>query len=184
VEDDAALREVIATDLHDSGHQVTTACDGADALEQLRARSNELLPDVILLDRMMPNMGGQLFRFRQLAYARLAAIPTLIMTSWPLDRSGRMRLGGVRVIQAFRAARSPRRAAGGNRTNQVPMRRTTAAGRVVKASPSRALCACSSRPGRRTRIEGGSHIGDLRTRAAENGRCNTPMLLRSSIAPP
>jgi CheY-like chemotaxis protein len=98
IEDDEGLREAIATELRDAGHRVTTASDGSDALEQLRTLA-DARPDVILLDLMMPNMGGQLFRHRQLADARLADIPTLVMTAWPLDRSGRVRLGGVSVIR-------------------------------------------------------------------------------------
>jgi CheY-like chemotaxis protein len=54
VEDDLALREMVAEVLHDAGYQVVTAGDGHDALVQV----HEQMPRVILLDMKMPGMNG------------------------------------------------------------------------------------------------------------------------------
>jgi CheY-like chemotaxis protein len=57
VEDEDSIREVTAAWLADEGFAVTTACNGADALRQLR----HAWPDVIVLDLMMPVMDGWAF---------------------------------------------------------------------------------------------------------------------------
>ncbi len=54
VEDDPWIQWMIADDLADRGHTVMTACDGGEALERLR----ETLPDVIVLDLMLPRLDG------------------------------------------------------------------------------------------------------------------------------
>lgn len=56
VDDDAAIREIIAETLGDEGYTVLQASDGAQALDILR-RSAE--PLVVLLDLMMPGMSGK-----------------------------------------------------------------------------------------------------------------------------
>jgi len=56
VDDDAAIRELIAETLNDEGYSVMQAPDGARALDILR-RSAE--PLVVLLDLMMPRMSGK-----------------------------------------------------------------------------------------------------------------------------
>jgi two-component system chemotaxis response regulator CheY len=63
-EDDANLRELIAQTLVDAGFEVSTAANGADALQCVQAFG----PDVILLDMHMPIMDGPTFaeRYRQL----------------------------------------------------------------------------------------------------------------------
>jgi CheY-like chemotaxis protein len=77
VEDDSDIREDLAELLRDQGYRVTTARNGAEALEQLRA---ELMPCLILLDLMMPVMDGWEFRRRMLADDRLAGVPTVLLT--------------------------------------------------------------------------------------------------------
>jgi pilus assembly protein CpaE len=54
VDDDELLRKMTGTLLTNQGFEVTTAPDGIKALEQLKF----MLPDVILLDVMMPGMDG------------------------------------------------------------------------------------------------------------------------------
>jgi CheY-like chemotaxis protein len=57
VDDEAAIRYTIEDALSEEGYQVSTAQDGAKALEEVsRAR-----PNVILLDLMMPVMDGWTF---------------------------------------------------------------------------------------------------------------------------
>ncbi|HEX6586727.1 MAG TPA: response regulator [Solirubrobacterales bacterium] len=40
------------------GYEVITATDGLETLERLKEASSNQLPDLILLDAMMPNMSG------------------------------------------------------------------------------------------------------------------------------
>jgi PAS domain S-box-containing protein len=56
VDDEDAVREVAADILASLGYHVTTARDGATAVDQFRERHHEV--DVVLLDLAMPGMGG------------------------------------------------------------------------------------------------------------------------------
>lgn len=78
VEDDADNAAAIREVLEDEGYSVTRASDGADALRKL---GSGLMPGLILLDFMMPEMDGS-----QLARAvkddpRWAAIPLVLLTA-------------------------------------------------------------------------------------------------------
>jgi CheY-like chemotaxis protein len=55
-EDEESLRTLVARALSDSGHEVTTAVDGADALEQLSRAGGAF--DLLLTDIKMPLMDG------------------------------------------------------------------------------------------------------------------------------
>lgn len=54
VEDDKAIREMLAMFLNNKKYNVITAADGKQALEQLY----QSVPDVLLLDWMLPDMDG------------------------------------------------------------------------------------------------------------------------------
>jgi two-component system, OmpR family, alkaline phosphatase synthesis response regulator PhoP len=54
VEDDRFLRRACEVSLRQRGFSVTTAADGEEALRKVRAE----LPDLILLDLLMPKMTG------------------------------------------------------------------------------------------------------------------------------
>jgi DNA-binding response OmpR family regulator len=54
VEDDADLVELLSFNLKSSGFAVGTAADGAEALKKARAQ----MPDLILLDLMLPELDG------------------------------------------------------------------------------------------------------------------------------
>src|SRR3954463_16774677 len=54
VDDDPQLREALTRALELDGYAVTTASNGAQALEAISARR----PDVVVLDVMMPYVGG------------------------------------------------------------------------------------------------------------------------------
>ncbi len=54
VDDSATVRKLISSKLEKVGHEVLCAVDGLDALEQIK----EVVPDLILLDIMMPQMDG------------------------------------------------------------------------------------------------------------------------------
>jgi DNA-binding response OmpR family regulator len=53
-EDDADVRRLVALALEGEGHEVVTAVDGMEALHSMA----EQLPDLMLLDVMMPNLDG------------------------------------------------------------------------------------------------------------------------------
>jgi two-component system phosphate regulon response regulator PhoB len=53
VEDEADIRDVLAFNLRQAGHQVLTAARGRDAIEQLAQK-----PGLILLDVMLPDISG------------------------------------------------------------------------------------------------------------------------------
>jgi CheY-like chemotaxis protein len=79
VDDYADLRRAVATLLKCKGYEVVEACNGHEALAQLRHHS----PDLVVLDLEMPVMDGWQFRAAQrcLADERLAAIPVLLFTA-------------------------------------------------------------------------------------------------------
>jgi CheY-like chemotaxis protein len=79
VEDDEGIREALVDLLDSEGFSVTSAIHGADALERLRAASE--LPDVILLDLMMPVLDGWAFRAEQRQDPKLSAIPVVVITA-------------------------------------------------------------------------------------------------------
>src|SRR4051794_22667978 len=95
IEDDLTLRETLAELLRDEGHQVDIAGDGMAGLEQLEAAPP---PDVIILDLMMRTMDGKQFRIAQLADARFAGIPTLVITAGHVDDQNRLVLGEAPVL--------------------------------------------------------------------------------------
>jgi len=77
IEDDADIRETIATVLELEGYKVQATANGREALAHLSAGFR---PQVILLDLMMPVMDGWEFRKRQLLDEALARIPTVVMS--------------------------------------------------------------------------------------------------------
>ena len=74
VDDDALIRETLATALGDEGYAVRVAPDGRAALSAL----GTWRPDVIVLDLMMPIMDGVAFRAAQRSVAETAQIPVIV----------------------------------------------------------------------------------------------------------
>ncbi|MFH0775881.1 MAG: response regulator [bacterium] len=54
VDDEFHIRKIIETKLKGAGHDVATAGDGEEGLRL----SKELLPDLVILDLLMPKMNG------------------------------------------------------------------------------------------------------------------------------
>ncbi|MCM3926445.1 response regulator transcription factor [Frankia sp. AiPs1] len=75
VDDDAAVRESLERSLRFEGYEVTTAVDGADALDAVGRHQ----PDIVVLDVMMPRIDG-LETCRQLR-ARGDDVPVLMLTA-------------------------------------------------------------------------------------------------------
>ncbi len=78
VEDDAALREMMAQQLHLAGFAPATAPNGYEALALLRQGFPAKL---ILLDLKMPIMDGWAFRAAQRRDPDLADIPVIVMSA-------------------------------------------------------------------------------------------------------
>ncbi len=78
VDDDREIREVFQEILEYEGFAVTTARNGAEALDRLRSAPS---PAVILLDLSMPIMDGATFRVEQRKDASLASIPVVAISA-------------------------------------------------------------------------------------------------------
>jgi len=76
VDDSAVIRELIAVNLELEGFEVTTADDGESALEI----ANDMRPDVITLDVMMPRMTGFEAVERLREDSGTATIPVVMVT--------------------------------------------------------------------------------------------------------
>lgn len=77
VDDDIDIREATAFVLEDAGYRVSTAENGARALDRLHGGT---APSLILLDLMMPIMDGWQFLAEVAREPRLAAIPIVAIT--------------------------------------------------------------------------------------------------------
>ena len=78
VDDDDVARHVVHRMLERAGHTVEEAADGEAALNALEAG---LLPDCVVLDLMMPRVGGVDVLRRMRNDARWQAIPVVLMTA-------------------------------------------------------------------------------------------------------
>lgn len=78
VDDDEVSRHVVRKMIERDGHQVEEAGDGEAALAAMDAG---LLPDCIVLDLMMPRVGGVDVLRRMRSDERWQQIPVLLMTS-------------------------------------------------------------------------------------------------------
>ena len=79
VDDDHDSRDALERLLRFAGYGVITASNGGEALELLRRDAQ--VPDLILLDLMMPVMDGRAFRDAQKKDARLAGIPVVVVSA-------------------------------------------------------------------------------------------------------
>jgi two-component system, OmpR family, phosphate regulon response regulator PhoB len=77
VEDEPAIAELISVNLRHSGFRPIWAMDGATAQAELDA----VLPDVILLDWMLPGESGLTLAKRWHAHPRTKAVPIIMLTA-------------------------------------------------------------------------------------------------------
>jgi two-component system phosphate regulon response regulator PhoB len=77
VEDEPAIAELIAVNLRYNGFQPTWAMDSATAQREL----DDVLPDVILLDWMLPGESGLSLAKKWRADPRTKAVPILMLTA-------------------------------------------------------------------------------------------------------
>ena len=78
IEDDNSIRELLVELLESEGYTVTSAINGLDGLKKLEKGS---LPNLILIDLMMPVMDGYSFRIEQLKSDIWSNIPTVVMSA-------------------------------------------------------------------------------------------------------
>ena len=98
IEDDDNLRFTIKEILEKQGNIIIDASDGKDALSKLNKENP--LPDIILLDLMMPVMNG--FEFlNQIKNTKIKSIPILVLTGADLDDKDKLFLNNEteKVIQ-------------------------------------------------------------------------------------
>ena len=77
VEDESAIAELIAINLRHAGFEVVLAADA----EQAQAAVDRVLPDLVLLDWMLPGLSGVQLAKRWRADARTRALPLIILTA-------------------------------------------------------------------------------------------------------
>jgi len=96
VEDDAGIREALAHLFEADGFEVTSYRDGFEALA---AFDGGVVPDVIVLDLMMPNLDGWSFRVEQRRRRAVAGVPVIVVSANASPEA--------RAIDAFAYLRKP-----------------------------------------------------------------------------
>jgi CheY-like chemotaxis protein len=79
IDDEFSVAEVVEAILTDAGHEVVTASNGQQGLE----RAKEKRPDLVLLDFMMPIMGGPSTIKALREEPGLRDVPVVVMSSLP-----------------------------------------------------------------------------------------------------
>ena len=77
VEDEAAIQELIAVNLESAGHHVLRSSDAQQALTIIR----QTLPDLVLLDWMLPGQSGLAIARHLRGSERTRAIPIIMLTA-------------------------------------------------------------------------------------------------------
>jgi two-component system phosphate regulon response regulator PhoB len=77
VEDERDIRELIAYNLQRAGHNAVQAGSAEDALERVR----EALPDLIVIDWMLPGMSGMELARRLKGSKRTEGVPVIMVTA-------------------------------------------------------------------------------------------------------
>lgn len=78
VEDERDVQQLVKAILEKDGHEVVSAFDGAEALQRLQTGD---LPQVIVLDIMMPQMDGYTFINRLHEDVRTRSLPVVVLTA-------------------------------------------------------------------------------------------------------
>ncbi len=151
VEDEAAIAELIAVNLRHNGFQPTWAMDSETAQREIDA----VLPDVILLDWMLPGESGLSLAKRWRGDARTKSVPILMLTARgdEADRVAGLDVGAddyivkpfstkemLARIRAVLRRRSPEQAGGsvaiGDLLLDASTHRVSYAGQILKMGPT------------------------------------------------
>ena len=82
VEDDSNIEQLVTFKLKNAGYSVSTAHNGAEALESLKKQS----VDLIITDVMMPIMGGKELVMELKKNPATKSIPVVMLTSRTLEK--------------------------------------------------------------------------------------------------
>ncbi len=96
IEDDTRLAEMVGEYLGQSGLQVTHKADGGSGLAHLQGDGGYALPDLVILDLMLPDMDGlEVCRRIRALPGAAAQVPVLMLTAKgdPMDRIIGLELG-------------------------------------------------------------------------------------------
>jgi two-component system phosphate regulon response regulator PhoB len=77
VEDEAAIAELISLNLRHSGYEVSIAADADQAQDSI----DRMLPDLVILDWMLPGQSGVALAKRWRADARTRELPVIMLTA-------------------------------------------------------------------------------------------------------
>jgi len=77
VEDESAIAELISINLRHAGYEVTIAC----AADQAQSEVDRVLPDLVILDWMLPGQSGLALAKRWRADARTRELPVIMLTA-------------------------------------------------------------------------------------------------------
>ena len=77
VDDDASIREILATQLARLGYDVELAADGQEGLDAF----TKAPPDLVLMDVMMPAMDGRAAYLAMRSHPRGQDIPVVLMSA-------------------------------------------------------------------------------------------------------
>jgi PAS domain S-box-containing protein len=94
IDDDSAAREVVRRTLEASGHRIREAVDGQQGMDALATE----VPDLVLLDLMMPVMDGFAVLEHMRNDYRLQHVPVVVVTAKDLTAEDREMLRGARAI--------------------------------------------------------------------------------------
>ncbi|HEX9351557.1 MAG TPA: response regulator [Gaiellaceae bacterium] len=92
-DDEPALRELVRATLSDS-YRFAEASDGVLAIELAR----ELEPDVVILDLMLPRLGGLEVLAELQTDERLRDVPVLVITAWNETREDVLAAGATDFV--------------------------------------------------------------------------------------
>jgi CheY-like chemotaxis protein len=94
VEDDLTIRDLLIELLSGEGFEIQCAANGLEALAILGG----WIPDVIILDLMMPVMDAEVFREHQLKMQRAANVPVVVLSALNDVQDRAKAIGAVGVI--------------------------------------------------------------------------------------
>jgi two-component system, OmpR family, alkaline phosphatase synthesis response regulator PhoP len=92
-DDEPALRELVRASL-DDGYRFAEASDGLVALEL----AHELEPDAVILDLMLPRLGGLEVLAQLQSDPRLSRVPVVVITAWNETREDVLAAGAAEFV--------------------------------------------------------------------------------------